>query len=193
MMTTSSTRETPLFSILLASSVVLLLLISTALFYPHGQYHMKTAFASSSNTTLYFDCGSMPNKIIVEALPVEVNSEYTMWLYDTNIKLGNSTTTQTTGESTMLGNGEGFFKVVLPVAAKLKDMYLAVLYAGDNTNSSALAKGAGTCISGPSSTAEANTQSVEQQCLAALDKQKEVQGVKLTAQNCKPMTIKNIE
>jgi hypothetical protein len=196
MMTISSTRELPLFSILLASSVVLLLvLVSSVLFYPHDQYHIRIAWASSSNATLYFDCGSMPNKVIVEALPVDVDAEYTMWLYDTNIKLGNSTTTQTTGESIMLGNGEGFFKAILPVASKLKDMYLAVLYAGYNTNSSALAKGAGTCNSSSSSTADtgANTQNIEQQCLAAVDKQKEVKGVKLTAENCKPMTIKNIE
>jgi hypothetical protein len=195
MMTISSTRELPLFSILLASSVVVLVLISSVLFYPHDQYHIRMALASQSNTTLYFDCGSLPNKVIVEALPVEVDAEYTMWLYDTNIKLGNSTTTQTTGESIMLGNGEGFFKAILPVASKLKDMYLAVFYAGDNTNSSALAKGAGTCNSGPRITADAgaNTQNIEQQCLAAVDKQKEVKGVKLTAQNCKPMTIKEIQ
>ena len=59
-----------------------------------------------SNTTLYFDCGNSPDKLTIEALPVTPQAQYTMWLFETSIKLGNSTTAMTSGESNTLGNAK---------------------------------------------------------------------------------------
>lgn len=98
-------------------------------------------YASPSNTTPYFDCGNAPDKLTIEAAPVTPNGEYTVWLYETDIKLGNSTTTTISGEANTLGNGEGFFNAVFTVPSKDKNMYLAALYNGNDTSTSSLAEG----------------------------------------------------
>jgi hypothetical protein len=69
---------------------------------------------------LYSDCGNSPVKLTIEALPVTPQAQYTMWLFETSIKLGNSTIAMTSGESNTLGNGEGLFNVEFTVPSKDK-------------------------------------------------------------------------
>ena len=95
---------------------------------------LNTHRHTSSNTTLYFDCGNSPDKSTIEALPVTPQAQYTMWLFETSVKLGNSTTVMTSGESNTLGNGQGLFNAVFTVPSKDKNMYLAALYSGNNTS-----------------------------------------------------------
>ena len=64
-----------------------------------------------------------------------------MWLFETSIKLGNSTTAMTSGESNTLGNGEGLFNAVFTVPSKDKNMYLAALYSGNNTSTPPITEG----------------------------------------------------
>lgn len=162
-------------------------------FYSHEQNQITGAYASPLNTTLYFDCGNSPDKLTIEALPVTSEVEYTMWLFETSIKLGNSTTAKTSGESNTLGNGQGLFNAVFTVPSKYKDMYLAALYSGNNTSASPITEGAGRCYGGGGMSTSPDTQVLEQQCLAFVDKNREINGMKLTEKNCKPMILKNIE
>lgn len=163
--------------------------MSSIQYYSRGQHQIIDA--SPSNTTLYFDCGNTPNKLTIQAVPVTPNEEYTMWLYETNIKFGNSTTTTTSGHANSLGNGEDFFNAVFTVPSMDKNMYLAALYNGNDTSTSPIAKGAARCYSGANTSTD--TQTPEQQCLALISQNKEVNGVKLTQENCKPMTQRNIK
>jgi len=125
------------FSLCFSSILILVLvivLVPLLQFYLHEQNKIIGAYASPSNTTLYFDCGNSPDKLTIEALPVTPQAQYTMWLFETSIKLGNSTTAMTSGESNTLGNGEGLFNAVFTVPSKDKNMYLAALYSGNNTS-----------------------------------------------------------
>ena len=100
------------FSLCFSSILILVLvivLVPLLQFYLHEQNKIIGAYASPSNTTLYFDCGNSPDKLTIEALPVTPQAQYTMWLFETSIKLGNSTTAMTSGESNTLGNGQGLF------------------------------------------------------------------------------------
>ena len=186
-----SSRE---FSMYFSSILVLILvviLVPLLQFYPHEQNQISGAYASPSNTTLYFDCRNSPDKLTIEALPVTPEAEYTMWLFETSIKLGNSTTAKASGESVTLGNGEGLFNPVFTVPSKYKNMYLAALYSGNNTSTSPITEGAARCYGG--TTTSADTQALEQQCLAFVDKNREINGIKLTEKHCKPMTLKDVE
>ncbi len=77
-----------------------------------------------------------------------------MWLFETSIKLGNSTTAMTSGESNTLGNGQGLFNAVFTVPSKDKNMYLAALYSGNNTSTPPITEGAARCYSGTSTSAD---------------------------------------
>lgn len=125
-------------------------------------------------------------------MPVTPEAEYTMWLFETSIKLGNTTTAKTSAESNTLENGQGLFNAVFTVPSKYKDMYLAALYSSNSTSTSPITEGAGRCYSGGTSTSS-DTQVLEQECLAFVDKNREINGMKLTEKNCKPMTLKNLE
>lgn len=138
-----SSRE---FSLCFSSLLVLILvviLVPLLQFYPHKQNQITGAYASPLNTTLYFDCGNSPDKLTIAALPVTPEAEYTIWLFETIIKLGNTTTAKTSDESNTLGNGQGLFNAVFTVPSKYKDMYLAALYSGNNTSTSPITNGAG--------------------------------------------------
>jgi hypothetical protein len=113
-----------------------------------------------------------------------------MWLFETSIKLGNSTTAMTSGESNTLGNGEGLFNVEFTVPSKDKNMYLAALYSGNNTSTPPITEGAARCYSGTSTSAD--TQALEQQCRAFVGKNREINDMRLTENICKPMTQKNV-
>jgi hypothetical protein len=110
--------------------------MSSIQYYSRGQHQTIDVYASPSITTLYFDCGNTPNKLTIQAVPVTPNEEYTMWLYKTNIKFGNSTTTTTSGRANTLGNGESFFNAVFTIPSMDKNMYLAALYNGNDTSTS---------------------------------------------------------
>lgn len=185
-------RKVSLVYALILSFILVVILVSSIQYYPHGQHQIIDVYASPSNTTLYFDCGNTPNKLTIQALPVTPNEEYTMWLYETNIKFGNSTTTTTSGQANTLGDGEGFFNAVFTVPSMDKNMYLAALYSGNDTStSSQLAKGAARCYTGVNTSTD--TQTSEQQCLTLIGKNREINSVKLTEENCKPMTQRNIK
>jgi hypothetical protein len=184
-------RKFSLVHALILSLILVVILVSSIQYYPHGQHQIIDVYASPSNTTLYFDCGNTPNKLTIQALPVTPNEEYTMWLYETNIKFGNSTTTTTSGQANTLGNGESFFNAVFTVPSMDKNMYLAALFSGNDTSTSPIAKGASRCYTGANTLTD--TQTPEQQCLTLIGKNKEVNGVKLTEENCKPMTQRNIK
>lgn len=180
------------FSLCFSSILVLVLvivLVPLLQFYPHEQNKIIGAYASPSNTTLYFD-GNSPDKLTIEALPVTPQAQYTMWLFETSIKLGNSTTAMTSGESNTLGNGEGLFNAVFTVPSKDKNMYLAALYSGNNTSTPPITEGAARCYSGTSTSAD--TQALEQQWRAFVGKNREINDMRLTENICKPMTQKNV-
>jgi hypothetical protein len=181
------------FSLCFSSILVLVLvivLVPLLQFYLHEQNKIIGAYASPSNTTLYFDFGNSPDKLTIEALPVTPQAQYTMWLFETSIKLGNSTTAMTSGESNTLGNGEGLFNAVFTVPSKVKNMYLAALYSGNNTSTPPITEGAARCYSGTSTSAD--TQALEQQCRTFVDKNREINDMRLTENICKPMTQKNV-
>ena len=180
------------FSLCFSSILILVLvivLVPLLQFYLHEQ-KIIGAYASPSNTTLYFDCGNSPDKLTIEALPVTPQAQYTMWLFETSIKLGNSTTAMTSGESNTLGNGEGLFNAVFTVPSKVKNMYLAALYSGNNTSTPPITEGAARCYSGTSTSAD--TQALEQQCRTFVDKNREINDMRLTENICKLMTQKDV-
>ena len=181
------------FSLCFSSILILVLvivLVPLLQFYVHDQNQIIGAYASPSNTTLYFDCGNSPDKLTIEALPVTPQAQYTMWLFETSIKLGNSTTAMTSGESNTLGNGQGLFNAVFTVPSKDKNMYLAALYSGNNTSTPPITEGAARCYSGTSTSAD--TQALEQQCRTFVDKNREINDMRLTENICKPMIQKDV-
>jgi hypothetical protein len=179
------------FSLCSSSVLILVIVLVPSLqFYVHDQNQIIDAYASPFNTTLYFDCGNSPDKLTIEALPVTPQAQYTMWLFETSIKLGNSTTAMTSGESNTLGNGQGLFNAVFTVPSKDKNMYLAALYSGNNTSTPPITEGAARCYSGTSTSAD--TQALEQQCRAFVDKNREINDMRLTENICKPMILKGV-
>ena len=58
------------FSLCFSSVLILVIVLVPSLqFYVHDQNQIIGAYASPSNTTLYFDCGNSPDKLTIEALP----------------------------------------------------------------------------------------------------------------------------
>lgn len=184
-------RKVSLVYALILSLILAVILASSIQYYSHGQHQIIDVYAAPLNTTLYFDCSNTPNKLTIQAVPVTSNEEYTMWLYETNIKYENSTTTTTSGEASTLGNGESFFNAIFTVPSMDKNMYLATLYSGNDTSTSPIAKGAARCYTGTNTSTD--TQTPEQRCLALISKNKEVNGIKLTQENCNPLTQRNIK
>jgi len=137
--------------------ILVIVLVPSPQFYVHDQNQIIGAYASPSNTTLYFDCGNSPDKLTIEALPVTPQAQYTMWLFETSIKLG---------------NGQGLVNAVFTVPSKDKNMYLAALYSGNNTSTPPITEGAARCYSGTSTSAD--TQALEQQCRTFVDKNREI-------------------
>jgi hypothetical protein len=99
-------------------------------------------------------------------------------------------TYMTGGESTTLGNGQGLFNAVFTVPSKDKNMYLAALYSGNNTSTPPITEGAARCYGEMSTSAD--IQALEQQCRAFVDKNREINDMRLTEIICKPMTQKDV-
>jgi hypothetical protein len=182
-------RHSVLVSIL---PILLIFLVLSILFTSFGhlqlQQHqpslVQRVYATTSNTTLYFDCGQSSNSVNVEALPVTPNAVYTMEFIDVNDKLNNYTTTDRTHQAKLLGNGQGVFIERFTVASKANDIFAVALYNGTGTNTSPITKGASSCIFG--NTAE-DVQQLEQQCIEFVSQHNEINGIRLTDKDCKDM------
>ena len=79
------------FSLCFSSILVLVLvivLVPLLQFYLHEQNKIIGAYASPFEYySFYFDCGNSPDKLTIEALPVTPQSQYTMWVFETSIKV----------------------------------------------------------------------------------------------------------
>jgi hypothetical protein len=165
-----------------------------ALTYSDSNYQATSVMATSGKPQVYIDCSKMPDKIIIEALPLNVSQEYTLFLIDQNKRMENYTDHQFSGKAIALGNGEGFLNSTFPVASKVEDVFVGTLYAGDNTNSNILAQGVASC-SNPdtANTNDAPASSISGLCADIIAKHKDSAAKNLTGQNCKPMIAKSIQ
>ena len=156
-----------------------------------NHYQFTSVMGSSGKPQVYIDCGKMPNKITVEALPLNVSQEYTLFLIDQNKQLENYTDHQFSGKAVALGNGERFFSAIFPVSSTENDIFVSALYARDNTNSTVLAQGVAACSNpGTINSSGANSSSLEQLCSDIIAKHKDDGALKLKNQSCKPMMEK---
>ena len=176
---------------LVAVCMLVIVLIPSVLFYRYESHQrLANAYASSANGTgLYFDCWDSTDTISLEARPVTPNLVYTAIFIDFTVYTMLYTDDNHTGLSKELADDLGIFRAIfeVPEERKSKNMYIVGLFNGSNTDVTPLAQGAAMCNDGLSAS---DTQNLERQCLAFVNKHKEINDIKLTDKLCVPVIMK---